>query len=303
MPRPAKTLGTRAERTRRRAGGGSRERPPARKLLLGVFGCSPHLANLAARDPARLARLLLVAPEAVVARLVDEARVLESADDSRADASFASRQAGGGAGHRARRSHEGLGHDDRGAGADANRRRDAARRRRIHAARASIAGKLELFDHRAPERVSARIFLGMGKQGAYELNYSCDIDLVVLFDRQPRRARRRHEDVDLFSRLTRRVVKIMSERTADGYVFAPICDCAPIPARRRSPFRWRRPIPITKACPELGARRLHQGAARRRRYRAGEIFLKELRLSLWRKYFDFAAIADVHSIKRADSRA
>ena len=29
------------------------ERPPARKLLLGVFGCSPHLANLAARDPAR----------------------------------------------------------------------------------------------------------------------------------------------------------------------------------------------------------------------------------------------------------
>ena len=51
------------------------ERPPARKLLLGVFGCSIHLANLAARDPARLARLLLVAPEAVVGRLIDEARV------------------------------------------------------------------------------------------------------------------------------------------------------------------------------------------------------------------------------------
>ena len=49
------------------------ERPPARKLLLGVFGCSSHLANLAAREPARLARLLLIAPEAVVARLIDEA--------------------------------------------------------------------------------------------------------------------------------------------------------------------------------------------------------------------------------------
>ena len=59
------------------------EHPPARKLLLGVFGCSLHLANLAAREPARLARLLLVAPEAVVARLIDEARASKSADEPR----------------------------------------------------------------------------------------------------------------------------------------------------------------------------------------------------------------------------
>ena len=59
----------------------------------------------------------------------------------------------------------------------------------------------------------------MGKQGAFELNYSSDIDLVVFFDRQRARPRDPREDVDLFVKLTSRVVKIMSERTADGYVF------------------------------------------------------------------------------------
>ena len=59
-----------------------REYPLARKLLLGVFGCSPHLANLAAGDPARLARLLLDAPERVVARLLSEIGVFEAPDEA-----------------------------------------------------------------------------------------------------------------------------------------------------------------------------------------------------------------------------
>ena len=84
---------------------------------------------------------------------------------------------------------------------------------------ASLAGKLELADQRDPERGSGWIFLGMGKGGAFELNYSSDIDLIVFFDRARARLADPPEDVDLFVKLTKRIVKIMSERTQDGYVF------------------------------------------------------------------------------------
>ena len=130
------------------------ERPPARKLLLGVFGCSPHLANLAARDPARLARLLLFAPEAVVARLVDEARVLESADEAalmrllrlvKQEAALVIALAD-------------LTKvwDTMTAARALTQIADATLRAAVAFTlrEASIAGKLELFDHRAPERVA-----------------------------------------------------------------------------------------------------------------------------------------------------
>ena len=59
----------------------------------------------------------------------------------------------------------------------------------------------------------------MGKHGAFELNYSSDIDIIVLFD--PEKARL-SEDIEIqveFVRQTKRLVKLLQERTADGYVF------------------------------------------------------------------------------------
>ena len=61
--------------------------------------------------------------------------------------------------------------------------------------------------------------LAMGKMGARELNYSSDIDLIVLFDET------RHDPDDYaelrrgFIRVTQRLVKLLSEVTAEGYVF------------------------------------------------------------------------------------
>ena len=275
------------------------ERPPARKLLLGVFGCSPYLANLSARDPARLARLLLVAPEAALARLIDEARVVESADEAalmrllrlvKQEAALVVALADLTKVWDTMTATRALTQI-----ADATLRAAVAFTLR----EASIAGRLELFDQRAPERGSGWVFLGMGKQGAHELNYSSDIDLVVLFDRQRARVTRPGEDVDLFARLTRRVVKIMSEHTADGYVFRadlrlrPDPGATPIAIPLEAAYsyyesmgqNWERAAFI-KARPVAGD------------IEAGEIFLKELAPFVWRKYFDFAAIADVHSIKR-----
>ena len=50
--------------------------------------------------------------------------------------------------------------------------------------------------------------------------------------------------------------------------------------------------------PELGARRHDQGADHRGRRPAGAEFLQNLRPFIWRKHLDFAAIQDIHSIKR-----
>ena len=71
-----------------------------------------------------------------------------------------------------------------------------------------------------PERDSGLIVLGMGKLGGGELNYSSDIDLILLYD--PARAARCSRATtrrSLFNRLARELVRILDERTGDGYVF------------------------------------------------------------------------------------
>ena len=81
------------------------------------------------------------------------------------------------------------------------------------------SGQLQLADPENPESGSGVVVLGMGKLGARELNYSSDIDLLVLFD---------GEKVDYLGgdgpqqglhRMVRELVTLLSERSADGYVF------------------------------------------------------------------------------------
>ncbi len=58
----------------------------------------------------------------------------------------------------------------------------------------------------------------MGKLGAFELNYSSDIDLIIIFDAaamgcEADDARKRAV------RVAKDVVAILQDQTADGYVF------------------------------------------------------------------------------------
>ena len=125
--------------------------------------------------------------------------------------------------------------------------------------------------------------LAMGKMGARELNYSSDIDLIVLFDET------RHDPDDYadlrrgFIRVTQRLVKLLSEVTAEGYVFrvdlrlrpdpsvTPVC-IATEPAEHyyESVGRtWERAAYIkARACAGAIA--------------AGEAFLERLRPFIWR---------------------
>ncbi|MEO5322196.1 bifunctional [glutamine synthetase] adenylyltransferase/[glutamine synthetase]-adenylyl-L-tyrosine phosphorylase [Mesorhizobium sp. CC13] len=160
-------------------------------------------------------------------------------------------------------------------------------------------GKLQLPDPDVPAAGSGWIVLGMGKLGARELNFSSDIDLVVFFDPEAPAVVDPHEATDLFSRLTRRLVRILQDRTEHGYVFRTDLRLRPDPGSTPLAIsihaalhyyesrgqNWERAAMI-KARPVAGD------------IAAGEAFLKELRPYVWRKYLDYAAIADVHSIKR-----
>jgi glutamate-ammonia-ligase adenylyltransferase len=160
------------------------------------------------------------------------------------------------------------------------------------------AGKVTLSDRSRPQAGCGLIVLGMGKYGAHELNYSSDIDLILFFER---RAMQINTDdaTTLFSRFAKSMIRIMQERTGDGYVFRVDLRLRPDPGSTPLAIpvgtalnyyeaygqNWERAAMI-KARPVAGD------------IEAGESFLKELAPFIWRKYLDYAAIQDVHSIKR-----
>ena len=139
----------------------------------------------------------------------------------------------------------------------------------------------------------------MGKLGAAELNYSSDIDLIVLFDHG------RAADIDKFDfqklvvRATRLAVDLLNAQTKDGYVFRTDLRLRPDPGANAVAVsvaaaeayyegygqNWER-MAFIKARPCAGD------------IEAGDEFLKTLRPYIWRKYLDFAAIEDIHAVKR-----
>jgi len=161
------------------------------------------------------------------------------------------------------------------------------------------AGKVKLVDRAEPSRGSGLIVLGMGKMGARELNYSSDIDLVVFFDPHAGILPDPTDGTETYGRMMRRLVRILQERTADGYVFRtdlrlrPDPGSTPLAVSMEAALlyyegrgqNWERAAFI-KARPVGGD------------MAAGESFLKELTPFVFRKYLDYAAIADIHSIKR-----
>ena len=153
----------------------------------------------------------------------------------------------------------------------------------------------------APDAVrqSGLIVLGMGKLGARELNYSSDIDLIVLFDSE-RSAYRGTRGVQAFStQIAQELVRMMAERTADGYVFRTDLRLRPDPGSTPPAVATRAALTYY----ESAGQNWERAAFIKARPVAGDrdaafAFLGELRPFLWRKNLDFAAIEDIHSIKR-----
>ncbi|MDH5184738.1 MAG: bifunctional [glutamate--ammonia ligase]-adenylyl-L-tyrosine phosphorylase/[glutamate--ammonia-ligase] adenylyltransferase [Gammaproteobacteria bacterium] len=65
------------------------------------------------------------------------------------------------------------------------------------------------------------VVLGMGKLGAYELNYSSDIDLIYCFPEpgETRDGPRSMSNEQFFTRLAQRLTQAINNQTVDGFVF------------------------------------------------------------------------------------
>ena len=71
----------------------------------------------------------------------------------------------------------------------------------------------------AVEDASGLIVLAMGKHGAFELNYSSDIDLVVFYEEEKFPFLLRGDKRGAAVELVKGLLKLLAEPTADGYVF------------------------------------------------------------------------------------
>jgi len=140
--------------------------------------------------------------------------------------------------------------------------------------------------------------LAMGKMGAHELNYSSDIDLICLIDES------RFDPDDFlearpgFVRATRAMATLLSQGTAEGYVF-------------RTDLRLRPDPSVTAVALSMeAAERYYESLGRtweraahiKARPCAGDVaagarYLERLRPFVWRRHLDFAAIRDAHDMR------
>jgi [glutamine synthetase] adenylyltransferase / [glutamine synthetase]-adenylyl-L-tyrosine phosphorylase len=268
--------------------------PRIRDLVAGIFGASPFLTSLIDRNPAGLLAALTTAPEtrfdALLADAVTAAQASSMADAMRILRVFKSDVAlltalcdvGG-----------------------AWPVMDVARRL-SEAADAAVAASVDFLfaqartkgDWLAPD-TGGYFVIAMGKHGAFELNYSSDIDLIVFYDLDALRMRPGLEPQAFLVRLTRELVRLLHEHTEHGYVFRtdlrlrPDPGSTPLAISTDAAFNyyesvgqnWERAA-LIKARPIAGD------------IDAGRAFLSSLAPFIWRKYLDFAAIADIHAMKR-----
>jgi [glutamine synthetase] adenylyltransferase / [glutamine synthetase]-adenylyl-L-tyrosine phosphorylase len=269
--------------------------PAVRELLAGIFGASPYLTTLIERDPVGLMDCLREAPERRFAQLREDLSANVAAADTLLEAMHPLRVF-------------------KNAVALLTALCDLAgvwpvmtiTRCLSQAADAAVAQAVGFLFRQAARKgdwltadPDGYIVLAMGKYGAFELNYSSDIDLIVLYDQARTRLRAGSEVQHFFVRLTRDLVRMLHERTGDGYVFRTDLRLRPDPGATPLALstdaalnyyesfgqNWERAALIKARCAAGD-------------FAAGEAFLHALAPFIWRKYLDFAAIADIHAMKR-----
>ncbi len=271
-----------------------------RPVLASIFGNSPFLARLAIREHAFLPQLLADGADPAVAAAIELA--LSAADaPTQAEAMTNLRLA-------KRRAALAIAMADIAGAWDLER----VTRALTEFADACVKGALRFMLREAaekadmPERDGAALedttgltVLAMGKYGAFELNYSSDIDLVVFYDPQRFPFRKRDDARGAAVDIVRGVVRLLTDITADGYVF-------------RVDLRLRPDAGATQVAISIDAAESYYEGMGQNWERAafikaracagdpdtGQRFLKAIEPFIWRRNLDFAAIEDIHSIKR-----
>ncbi|QUL37143.1 bifunctional [glutamate--ammonia ligase]-adenylyl-L-tyrosine phosphorylase/[glutamate--ammonia-ligase] adenylyltransferase [Erythrobacter sp. JK5] len=168
---------------------------------------------------------------------------------------------------------------------------DFADRALDRAIRAAIAERTD------QDSTTGFIALALGKQGAGELNYSSDIDPIFLYDPDTLARRPGEDPGDAAQRYARRIVKLLSENTAEGYVLR--VDLRLRPASEISPLV----VPRGAALAHYQGQALawERAAFTRARAAAGDIeagnaFLAAIRPFVWRSQLDFGAVEEIRAL-------
>ena len=275
-------------------------KPDVSALLAGIFSASPYLTRLIVRYPGHLLRCLASAPEALAATLENELVTQVAAAPSPAAAMQALRL------YKSQIALLAALADLGGVWPVMS-----VTRALTDAAGAAVTTAIAYLFSAAQIRGdwldpaldsqfrSGYFVVGMGKLGAFELNYSSDIDLIVFYDPAKARLREGAEVQTFFVRLTRDLVKLLQEPTADGYVFRtdlrlrPDPGSTPIALSTEAALNYYESVGQNWERAALIKARVIAGDAT-----TGQSFLAELAPFIWRKYLDFAAIADIHAMKR-----
>jgi glutamate-ammonia-ligase adenylyltransferase len=237
VPAPAARVKVRLAELKAAAGGGKglkllfKDDARTDSFVGSVLEYSPFLRSLALDDPARLDAFLAGDPAATFARIVaetqaawrgtSEAELAATLRRRRADVALLTALADLGGVWDVIAVTEALSRFAETAVASAAN---------FLLGEAHGAGDLILPDPARPAEGSGWIILAMGKFGAGELNYSSDIDLIVLYDEEGASLPPEKDPGRLFVRLTKKLVQILGERTADGYVFRTDLRLRPDPA-------------------------------------------------------------------------
>jgi glutamate-ammonia-ligase adenylyltransferase len=275
--------------------------PFARDILRGIAQFSPYLFELARADAARLIRILSCAPESHLPDLIETTSRAVVAAGSEADVMHLLRLMKAEAALMiALCDIGGVWPVMRVTAALTDIAVTSVQSALRYLFRQEVArGRMSAPDPERPEIGSGLIVLAMGKMGAGELNYSSDIDLIVFFDRSATSLAEDIEPQPFFVRVTQAMARMLQQRSGEGYVFRVDLRLRPDPAStqvaistdaalhyyEREGRTWERAAMIkARAC---------AGDPK-----AGEALIAELSPFVWRKHLDFAALADVHDMKR-----
>lgn len=270
-------------------------------LLAGTLNGSPFLSSLINRDPARLQRILTTVPERRLQEIKDELAGVMSGSPSRTDAMRALRLFKADVALLTALADLGGVWSVMRVTAALTECADTATDTAIRflfreaAERGQWLGKAD----DGSVKPSGYIVLAMGKGGAGELNYSSDIDLIVFYDLDVIELAPGIEPSQFFVRLTRDLVQLMEERTGDGYVLRTDLRLRPDPGATQVALSTEAALIYYESFGQNWERAaLIKARACAGDIEAGRRLLEELSPFIWRKYLDYAAIADVHAMKR-----
>ncbi|MBB4154486.1 glutamate-ammonia-ligase adenylyltransferase [Sphingomonas jinjuensis] len=141
--------------------------------------------------------------------------------------------------------------------------------------------------------------IALGKQGSAELNYSSDIDPILIFDPATLPHRPREDPQEAAVRIGKRVVELLQARDADGYVLR--VDLRLRPSPEMTPIAL--PVDAAIGYYESQALPWERAAFIRARAAAGDMalgrrFLDAIRPFVWRRGLDYGAIAEIREVSR-----